>query len=258
MSIRTIPALPFVVAAVLCLLLMGNAPSAQARRLLVVSEPWPPYVFQKDGQLQGLDYETSLEVLRSLGFDVRFEFYPWKRCLQMVRTGQADALLDAGLTHERKAFLAFPDEPLSTSRTVLFFKVETPFTFTSYNDLAGLRVATQLGYYYTQKFMESDTFERMPANGMEGGLKMLLAGHADLAAANLYSGLYTARTLGITGRIGHTRNAISSGDNYLAFSLALGHAGLADRFSKALKEFKRTDQYAAVIERYGLGQPASP
>lgn len=239
--------------ALAAIFLMLAASSAHAQPVVhVVTEAWPPYVYEENGVPKGFDYEITREILQGSGFEMRLSFYPWKRCLEMMRNGQADALLDAGINDERLQYMAFPAEPLSSSQTVFFHPVDKPFVFNSYEDLTGLTIGTQLGYYHAKQFMESDEFTRVPARSLENGFKMLLAGNVDLTAANRHFGLYTAHAMGISDQIGYTDKPLSGGDNYMAFSRAGNHPNLAHAFSEALKKYKTTPRYLEILARYGL------
>lgn len=228
-----------------------SPPAVQADSIFVVSEPWPPYVFEQDGKAMGFDYETAKAVLESMGHTLHFRFYPWKRCLSMMRDGQADALLDVDINEERKAFMAYPSVPLSASETVLFFDKRRPFEFTSINDLVGKTVSTQLGYYYTKEFMDSDLFTKHPVRKVDNGFRMLLAGRVDLTVANRNFGLYMAKRTGLLNKLGHTSTPLSGGMNYLAFSRKGNHPDLAEEFATALTRFKSTRRYREILARYG-------
>jgi polar amino acid transport system substrate-binding protein len=68
--------------------------AARGEKLRIVTEPWAPYVYEEDGKNLGLDYETTAIVFKRLGIEVEWQFLPWKRCLSMLETGQADGALD--------------------------------------------------------------------------------------------------------------------------------------------------------------------
>lgn len=104
-------------------LLLIAASVAKAEQLVVVTEAWAPYVYQDAGMTKGFDYEVMVAVFGDMGYTADCRFYPWKRCLRMVRTQEADAILDVGLNPERAKQMFFPDESISESISVLFFSV---------------------------------------------------------------------------------------------------------------------------------------
>lgn len=54
----------------------------------VVTDAWPPYVFEENGSITGFDYEVTQVVLSRMGYVMDFRLLPWKRCLQMIEAGQ--------------------------------------------------------------------------------------------------------------------------------------------------------------------------
>lgn len=221
--------------------------------LVIVTDPWPPYTVEIDGDIRGTDVEITQAVFRQLGIPVNIQFYPWKRCLMMVETQKADAILDASITPERQAFLYFPDEPVSEGITVFFIKKGRTIPFTALDDLNGLRVGAGLGYSYCDdidqaSFMEHA--ERVPT--LEQNFKKLLADRLDVVVEVDAVGYFTAKQMGILDQITIIPHAsYCQGGNYLAFSKKSGHDQLASQFSTALQAFKLTDEYTHILQTYG-------
>lgn len=236
---------------VMATLLSWPAP-ARADTLTVVTEAWPPHVFEQDGRPTGVDYDVVRAVLSELGHEIEVVFLPWKRCLDMVAHGEADAILDAGWSPERELEMLFPQEPLKISRTVLFHRKDTPFEFDTFDDLRGLVVGTQLGYHYSDEFERAEGVAREPVVSVEINVDKLLHDRIDLFMANRCFGLYTARRMGVLDRIGHAAKPVSSGEVYLAFTRQRDYSALAEAFSQALRRFKTTEAYQKIFAEYGL------
>lgn len=66
---------------------------------------WPPYVKVEQDQSTGITVDILREAARRAGLKVSFRELPWNRCLQNVRDGEFDAVLDAA---ERTEFLRGP------------------------------------------------------------------------------------------------------------------------------------------------------
>ncbi|MCZ4279770.1 transporter substrate-binding domain-containing protein [Kiloniella laminariae] len=66
---------------------------------------WPPYTMQTEGGYEingsqkarsgGISVEVMTEASHRAGYEAVFVELPWKRCLQSVRNGELDAVLDA-------------------------------------------------------------------------------------------------------------------------------------------------------------------
>lgn len=225
--------------------------SACADSFRVVTESWPPYVFRSEGRVLGFDYEVTKSVLESLGHQLTIEFFPWRRCVEMVRHGEADALLDVGRNDDRERFLLFPAEPLSMSETVVFFSAENPFVFNEMEDLAGKTVGTQMGYSYSKEFEQADYFRKEPVSDISLNIRKLLAGRIDLFVANRNYGLYTAREMGRLKEIHSSAKAISGGAVYLGFSRKKISSDKVMQFSEQLLRYKKTKECRDILRRYG-------
>lgn len=220
--------------------------------LRVVSEPWPPYVFEQSGRYLGVDLEIAEHVLRDLGHEVTWDLLPWKRALHTVKNGDAHAILDIVPNAERIEALHFPDEHLSRNETVLFYHRDRPHPFDSLADLAGLTIGVSPGYTYgSAEFTEAAHFVREPAPTFEANLSKLMRGRIDMVAMDQRVGLYLAQHLGIADRLNYHPTALGSGKLYLAFHRSESLLTLAESFGPALRAFKQTAEYAAILERYG-------
>lgn len=233
----------------LCLMFSSGS---LADSLRVVSEAWAPYVFKRDGRYVGVDLEVTERVLRALGHEVVWDLLPWKRAVRTVERGHAQAILDIVPTPQRTETLIFTDEPLSTTDTVLFYHRDRPHSFESLSDLNGLVIGVSPGYTYSSTaFIESTGFRREPAPSFEANLLKLIRGRLDMVAMDRRVGLYLAQELRIADQLRYSETPLSSGRLYLAFHRSEAMAEIADAFGPALREFKQTEEYAAILKRYG-------
>ncbi|MGE8153670.1 substrate-binding periplasmic protein [Pseudomonas vancouverensis] len=230
--------------------------AAQGEKLRIVTEPWAPYVYEENGEALGLDYETTAIVFKRLGIDVQWQFLPWKRCLSMLESGQADGALDIFHSDERDATLLYPSEPLSDVQFVMFYANDRPHPFHTLEDLRGLTVGTSPGYLYSKDFSESTLFTREPAPTHEANFGKLLRGRIDLLITDRRVGQHLIDELGIRDKITENPLVISQQSQYLAVRRNAGMDLLVQRFGAELKRFKREPAYAELSARYGA-EPAA-
>lgn len=159
--------MPFITRLLTTFVLLYLSMDARAEKLRIVTEPWAPYVYEENGQVLGLDYETTAIVFKRLGIDVQWQLLPWKRCLAMLEQGLADGALDIFHSNERDAMLLYPSEPLSDVEFVMFYANARPHPFRTLDDLGGLTVGTSPGYLYSQAFSESTLFDRVRKMGVD-------------------------------------------------------------------------------------------
>lgn len=225
--------------------------AAQGQALRIVSEAWPPYVYEENGTLRGLDYEATQLVLQRLGVAAEWQLMPWKRCLLALEQGRADAILDVFHTSEREATMLFPAEPLSQIEFVLFYAKARPYPFRRIGDLHGLKIGVSAGYWYTNRaFRESDLFTREPAPSHSANFGKLVRDRVDLVINDRRAGDFLLTRMGLREAVAHHPRVLSRDPLYLGLRRNAGLDELAQDFSRELRRLKRERAYAALQARY--------
>lgn len=227
--------------------------AAYGEKLRIVTEPWAPYVYDDNGTMRGLDYETTVIVFQRLGVDVEWQFLPWKRCLAMLDQGHADGALDIFHSHDRDALLLYPSEPLSEVEFALYYANERPHPVETLDDLRGLTVGTSPGYLYSEAFRESTLFNHEPAPSHEANFGKLSLGRIDLVITDRRVGQHVIKALGLEGKVSQAPMVVSRQQQFLAVRRGAGMDLLVQRFAAELKRFKQEPAYAALSEKYGGG-----
>lgn len=230
--------------------------AARGEKLRIVTEPWAPYVYEDGGKNLGLDYETTAIVFQRLGIEVEWQFLPWKRCLSMLETGQADGALDIFHSAERDSTLLYPSEPLSDVEFVMFYANDRPHPFKRLEELKGLTIGTSPGYLYSEDFSHSDLFTREPAPTHEANFGKLVRGRIDLLITDRRVGQHLLDELNIRSLITENPTVISRQSQFLAVRRNAGMDLLVQRFGAELKRFKREPAYAELSARYGAAPVA--
>ena len=224
---------------------------AHGEKLRIVTEPWAPYVYEEDGAMHGLDYETTVIVFQRLGVEVQWQFLPWKRCLAMLDQGHADGALDIFHSHDRDALLLYPSEPLSEVEFVMFYANDRPHPVQSLDDLRGLTVGTSPGYLYGLPFSDSTLFNREPAPSHEANFGKLMLGRIDMVVTDRRVGQHIIKTLGLEGKVSQAAVVVSRQQQFLAVRRGAGMDLLVQRFAAELKRFKQEPAYTALSAKYG-------
>lgn len=233
--------------------------TAHGEKLRIVTEPWAPYVYEENGQMRGLDYETTVIVFQRLGIEVQWQFLPWKRCLAMLDQGLADGALDIFHSDERDAALLYPSEPLSQVEFVMFYANQRPHPFQTLDDLKGLTIGTSPGYLYGREFSESTGFTREPAPSHEANFGKLARGRIDLVITDRRVGQHVLKALGLENQVTQAPPVISSQKQFLAVRRGAGMDLLVQRFAAELKRFKQEPAYAALSAKYaGISAQIAP
>lgn len=105
---------------------------------------WPPYATLRDGKPAGISVEILKEAAGRADFSPLFRELPWKRCLEMVRDGEIDAVMDA---MHRADYLQGPTSFSIYSNTV-WVRADDSIKVLDFNALRGRKVGLVDGYEY--------------------------------------------------------------------------------------------------------------
>ncbi len=97
----------------------------QSKCLLRVGwEDWYPMFYERDGQLQGLEYQNVVKLAAAADCQLQFLEVPWKRAMQELKSGRLDMLYGASKSPERAKFAAF-SLPYRVERIVLIVRADS-------------------------------------------------------------------------------------------------------------------------------------
>jgi polar amino acid transport system substrate-binding protein len=238
-------------------------PSSAAATLQLVTDQWIPYENLSDSQAPGFSTEVLKRVLDDMGQQVSFEEFPWARAAGLVFRGERDAIFTAFRNEERERFCYFPNEPLTHDKWVFFVRVPDAarLKFSSLDDLQGHEIAVLRGAAISPEFWnfvhEHHNFTETASD--EANFRMLQAGRVDYVVASFVNGLRLISSLGLAGKIQPlSSRSLKEDDMYVIFSRQRVAPGLVGAFSDALHEFKHTEAFRAIYNKYFPATPYRP
>lgn len=153
--------------------------------LKAVTTDYPPFEYVEDGVLRGDDVDTVRTVLEMMGYAPRFQVLPWARAELMVRHGTADLLFSLTRSAEREQHYLFT-APISSARDVFYARKDAGLSWSTFSDLAGLRIGVSASYSYAPEFMtwlDQGNAHVVSMNQQQpdlAGLRMVAMGRVDL------------------------------------------------------------------------------
>lgn len=250
---RLITSLAMLAGFLSCIVLSAAPVPARTTQIRVVYTDWFPYTFQQDGRASGFEIETLTRVLESMGILPVYEAYPWKRCLDELEKGRADALVSMLKTPERQTYTWYPETCISVSRTVFFTRKENRIRFDgTLESLSGYRIGVILGFSYGSDFDNAGFLLKDDAYDAAMLITKLLAGRNDLAAENQAVVSASAARMGVRDQIRFFFPPIHTQKLYVGFSKKQDLESLCITFSEALDRFKRSRDFVRILEGYGI------
>lgn len=127
--------------------LISPLPVFSSDHVSVCFVEWPPYTKMTDNGAAGISVSIIRRAAQLLGKKIRFVEDGWNECLQKVKDGEYDVILDAA---ERKDYLQGPTSFSIYSDT---FWVRNSSNISRYEQLSGGKIALVDGYVYDERLL---------------------------------------------------------------------------------------------------------
>lgn len=203
------------------LLLVTDCAQAQTVVRATGHPNWPPFSWQQGDKIIGIGAELTELVFKDLGMRATVNARGnWKRAQSQVEHGEADVLVAAYLTVDRKKVMAYPALPFIDDANVLWVARGKAFPFRQWSDLIGKTGTAMLGESYGEAFDRyiKEKLQMEWVNSPAQSLGKLELGRADYYPFSLYGGQIQLRQYGFEGRIEHLPEVLSTEGTYIAIS----------------------------------------
>lgn len=258
------PKTPLIILCCICLALLVATPnnarfisSAFAQTEMIVvrgNGDWPPYEMTQDEGLTGLHIELVKTVASSMGVTVFFESYPWLRAMEMVKTGQADAITYVAKNQERSQYIHFLESNVLSGTTHLLIKHKTreDISFTgNINELEPYSIIHMTGYTFGDTFDHAENLNKTPMKSVDQIVKLVAKERYDLGIIS-QSDLQGLRLEAEIHDIEFLAPPLYSTAVYIGFSKEKASYNFVEEFSAAMKAFKKTTEYQQLLRKYNL------
>lgn len=228
---------------------------AQTRHkpLRVVYTDWYPYTFTKNSVAQGFEIEIFQAVLLRMNAYATYSEFPWKRCLDMIKNGNADVVISALKTPERETFVVFPESNISISRTVFVTLKKNSINYTGdLEQLKGYSIGVIMGFTYGSAFDNASYLIKDEAVDARTLIMKLTRGRNDVIAENQAVIIAVAHEMGLESSLRVLTPPIHTKKLYAVFAKAGISKSFINSFSRNLEQFKNTQNYRTILLKYGL------
>jgi polar amino acid transport system substrate-binding protein len=226
--------------------------------LELVTLQYPPYEFLEEGEVKevkGVAVEIVEEVFKRMQRPINITLYSWDRSLDIIKKGEADAILTIFKTPEREVFADYSHEVLMPQIISLFVRHDSNIVFDG--DLSKLSMYTfgvvrRVSYgsifddavklKVIQNIETSETGEK--------NMKKLLQGRCDILLSNRYGALDIVKNMNIIDQVKELTPALQSVPSYIAFSKKRSLASLRDECDIIVRQMKDDGTYDRIITSY--------
>lgn len=234
-------------------------PGAQARNavpeeVLIVATDYPPYEFQyPENGLKGFDVEVAVEAFKRAGIKARVEFYPWARALEMIRRGEADAVLSCANVPSRDDFILLSDSIITVTGIFLVNKNYTGPPIHNWEDIKELKlVIGSTKGNMPVKLMEESNMRYDLSSTEEVAYRKLEDGRIDVMPTVLENVIYQYQGVDYKTKFKwfEMKSAYPK-DFHLGFCKMCPESQvLVSIFNEKLAEMKKDGTYDAIHDKY--------
>jgi len=163
----------------LILCIAAGACAQEAEKIESIQIATPAWEGQTNADGTGLFFDIIRAVYEPGGIKVKFEIMPWKRAVQEMLSGRADAVLDMYREDIAEDMIA-PNYPLLTEFTVAVFRKERIKEWKGAESLSGLDVIWIRGYnYHNSRHLRGIKFNWSEIDDYDTAWRMLSKNRAD-------------------------------------------------------------------------------
>lgn len=225
----------------------------------ITNGEWEPYLSEYSYEF-GLVSHIITEAFKQEGISIEWGFFPWKRSLEVARSGLWDASAAWMPTKKREEDF-WISEPVINTSFVFFYLKEKKFHWESYIDLKGLHIGLTRGYSYGQAFTdaidEHDLIVDITTKD-EQNFQRLLHGRMDIFPNNPvvgYAQLRKSFTPEQQERITHHPKALVTNSLNLLISKKCKNGRLFfEKFNAGLKKLKNNGRIIQMFKYLNSGK----
>ncbi len=223
---------------------------AQNSALTVAFAHWPPWNIIDEKRFGGIDSD----ILKAVGepLNIRFEFKecPWQRCVEMIRTGDADLITSFGKTRQREAFAIYLALPYTRSVIHFYGLKQNKLQVNSFEDLYGKSIGVTKGSAFFDRFDRDEKLKKVEVTRMDQILKMALSRRIDLFIGFERATEYRLLTRGLDHHFEKMAYSKTGYDLYVGMSRKSDHLKWAPLISERLTHLVTSGETQQIINRF--------
>lgn len=228
------------------------------KKLLFVSDPWPPYITGEMGRPAkgGVSVNFARELLQRLGFEMRTMLYPWKHCLNMIKSNTADLIFPLVQNDERNKFMTFTQTVFVSHDRIWYLKKKLePLQWDRLSDLYKYRLGKIKGYSHgaeMDKAIEENKFaEIIYGENHVTNLTRLIDDEVDLVVADeQVVQMIIRKNPDWRNLFGFTRRAINKSQYKIGFAKGSPITKNMDKVNKEIKQMRSDGSLRRIFSNY--------
>lgn len=252
--------LKFLLTLVIFTTLISNFCLAANNTITLVADEWPPFNIAPASEKEGYIVDVARKVFESQGYEVIYKIVPWKRAIQMTRSGEYDGAIGASKT-DAVGFV-FPAEELAQNKLAFYVKKGETWRYNGHTSIMNTTIGTIAGYDYRPWLLDYiETNKNNPAKvqvlygdePLRRNLGKLLAGQIKVVVDTEAAIRHISEEMKIQDQIECAGYGDEPAMIYIAFSPSKQEsADYARILSEGIIELRKTGELQKFLNKYGL------
>jgi polar amino acid transport system substrate-binding protein len=227
--------------------------------LQVRTSEWAPHAGDPKEPRPGYVVEILQEIFSAHQVTMDYRLTPWKRCIEDVRSGQIQAVLNTDPLSVPD--LIFPKTPIGFYQDALIGLSDSPWTYQGIESLNSKKIGVEsdygfdglMGEYFTRNTHKNVNFFSGD-DVMQTGVRMLERGRIDLFLNDIDAFFWVVRKLNLAPEKYKALHLLGQvGPLYIGFSPKYDQAQkMADLVDAGLLKLKHNGRLKAIMERYQI------
>ena len=226
-------------------------------RLVIAVDHAPPYSYtQGESRPRGLLIDIMLRISKQLNIPLQLVPCPISRCIELVKSGQADIAGAFIRTPEREVDMNFlsPAYMVLNSPFVFYAQTESSIKVDKFEDLYGKRIGLVRGAAHYSRFDNDEKLIKVAVQSEKVAMDLLLKGRLDVVIAVEQT---ADHSLSVLNQPTHRLKKLSYRHDepvlgYAVSSKRSKNQDLIDQVAKQLTELAKTGELSQLVEIYDL------
>ncbi|MFH1912717.1 MAG: transporter substrate-binding domain-containing protein [Pseudomonadota bacterium] len=245
----------FVAVLWLAVLLPGVA-AAQAPLRIDYPDFWPFFTRDEAGEMTGFFHDVVTEALARMGMRATWHAFPWGRCQENVRSGEADAMITVP-TAGRLDYSRTHADPFHLKELVVFTRADHARraeveALASIDDIlaAGFSVVTYVGNGWNEVNIRSRGIKTYEVPYLRNVWLMLAQGRGDIVIEWPGGAWPDIKAQGLARKIVQTKVVLESMPFHLLVGRDSPHANILPRFNEIILEMCQDGTIDRILNIY--------
>lgn len=215
--------------------------------IIIVGNNAPPYRIFEGETVKGIYFDIIKEIGKRIGVDLKFIKRPFKRALQMMKSGEADIMIGPNRNEEREEYMIYINTTLPSEKKA-FYMNPLGKPVCSYEDLFDKTLILERGRSYTKEIGEDNRIRKIYISDYLTGIDMLLKKTDCVLVMPEKEGDYLLEENDLD--LITCPYSIDGEESYIAISKKSSKLDLIEKIESALQDMIEDGAYEEIIKSY--------